>query len=510
MTGGYADRPRSSSTPKPKVSSRKERPDTKPMKFEKDGGRCGNPAEDGWRPGKRMNITAQDTGRIQNKTIVSVESPDWMKSFFENNRGYFEKQGIAQKLKKADKAEGASAAGVGSAGRAQGKKTGANMTCDETGMPLCQNVPSASSPDWMHSARKKTDQDYFTPRRVGERAGKERHTAEASPLKSPSQVQHLVVSDHVPDWMRSTAAFQALEKGSRPRSADDLGRAAGVDSHRVWDESARNKAGNLVHPTTGRVTYKSQQSPDFPLDSGLEHRANFEDTMRKRPHSARGHVGRYAGDRSKDRSAKKAPVLDQDTGKVANNSIVSPESPQWFKEPFENNRNFFESKGVAQKLKTMTNEEHKDKEKFVAGRKIPQRQRQNFKQIKNEEGKIQNLSIVSVGAPQWMKSPFESNRPYFESHGIAQARKAATEESTMRRSNSAPPKSRGSREETEKKEAKGVPSHAAERSARRKSSGTSSSISGTSRRTSSTGGYSRCHRELPRQTSLTSMTDQHC
>ena len=29
-----------------------------------------------------------------------------MKSFFENNRGYFEKQGIAQKLKKADKAEG--------------------------------------------------------------------------------------------------------------------------------------------------------------------------------------------------------------------------------------------------------------------------------------------------------------------------------------------------------------------------------------------------------------------
>ena len=31
-------------------------------------------------------------------------------------------------------------------------------------------------------------------------------------------------------------------------------------------------------------------------------------------------------------------------------------------------------------------EEHKDKEKFVAGRKIPQRQRQNFKQIKNEAG----------------------------------------------------------------------------------------------------------------------------
>ena len=32
-------------------------------------------------------------------TVIDPE--DWMKSFFENNRAYFEKQGLAQKLKKA-------------------------------------------------------------------------------------------------------------------------------------------------------------------------------------------------------------------------------------------------------------------------------------------------------------------------------------------------------------------------------------------------------------------------
>mmetsp|Transcript_30625 Transcript_30625/g.70677 ORF Transcript_30625/g.70677 Transcript_30625/m.70677 type:complete len:516 (-) Transcript_30625:212-1759(-) len=508
---GYADRAAKKGTAD-KTKGRpkdKDLPDrTKPMKFENESGKCGNPAEDNWRPGKRMNIQAQDTGRIQNKTIVSVESPDWMKSFFENNRSYFEKQGIAQKLKKpAGGTE--NAAGISSSAREKGKKPGTAMTCDETGIPLCQQLGSQTSPDWMNSARKWTKFDW-TPQRTGDRAGQDRFTAETPRTKSRSaaNLQHLVVSERVPEWMRVASAMEAVARSdeqSRPRarSADDLSRAAGVDTHRQWDETTRNKGAGNVHPTTGQVNYKSQQSPDFPLDSGREHRRAFEDTAKSAPNSARSHRDGFvaAGDQMKDRRSKKAAVTDQDTGKVANNSIVSVESPHWMKQPFENNRTFFEKQGVAQKLRTMSTQEHEAN--FVAGRRIPSRPKQVFKQIKTEEGKIQNLSIVSVGAPQWMKSPFESNRPFFEQQGIAQvkaqelAKEVQEEGSKASRPSSTPPRS------------KGPPSHAAERAQRRKSASEASATSAaSSRRTSSAASTSysaRYTKELPRQNSLGSL-----
>ncbi|CAE7330171.1 unnamed protein product, partial [Symbiodinium pilosum] len=396
------------------------RPDrVKPMKFENESGKCGNPAEDNWRPGKRMNIQAQDTGRIQNKTIVSVESPDWMKSFFENNRGYFEQKGIAQKLKKPAKGEEGQghAAGIGSAAKPQGKKVGAALR-DETGVALSQNLGSEGSPDWMNSARQWTKIDRESPG-SWQRAGNDRFTfmVPKSKSRSANNMQHLVVSEHTPEWMQVASALENVtrETPRRARSADDLSRPAGVDTHRIWDQSFRNKAGGYVHPSTGCVNYSSQQSPDFPFDSGLEHRQAFEETARSQPNSARktyfddGKIS--AGDKLKDRKSKKGTVIDAGTGKVANYSIVSVESPHWMKQPFESNRTFFEKQGVAQKLRSMSSQEHENH--FVAGRRVPERPKQVFKQVKNEEGKIQNLSIVSVGAPQWMKSPFESNRPYF-------------------------------------------------------------------------------------------------
>lgn len=108
-----------------------------------------------------------------------------MKSFFENNRAYFEKTGKAQTLKKAT--VGDCAAGVASSARARGKKTGLNMclghlkwalgpqirTCDETGVPLSQHLGSQNSPDWMNTARKWTSPQ--TPRRNGEREAR-RHS----------------------------------------------------------------------------------------------------------------------------------------------------------------------------------------------------------------------------------------------------------------------------------------------------------------------------------------------
>eukprot|EP00913_Durusdinium_trenchii_P000353 g324.t1 len=148
-------------TPKITKSAKSESTQPKPFTCVNEKGRIGD--TDDWRPGKRMNITAVDTGRIQNKTIVS----DWMKSFFENNRSYFEKQGLAQRLKKADIGE--SSAGVSSSARAKGKKSGTNMMCDETGVALSQNLGSANTPDWMNSARKWTAASPNTPRRMGER-----------------------------------------------------------------------------------------------------------------------------------------------------------------------------------------------------------------------------------------------------------------------------------------------------------------------------------------------------
>ncbi|CAK9113044.1 unnamed protein product [Durusdinium trenchii] len=478
----------------------------KPFTCVNEKGRIGD--TDDWRPGKRMNITAVDTGRIQNKTIVSVESPDWMKSFFENNRSYFEKQGLAQRLKKADIGE--SSAGVSSSARAKGKKSGTNMMCDETGVALSQNLGSANTPDWMNSARKWTAASPNTPRRMGERAGKDRFTSEVTPRdKSASEMQHLLVSESVPEWMRSAAVVQVMNQGNRsarPQAEQGDTRAAGVTTERFWDSTTRNKGGNMVHPMTGRVVHKAQQSDDFPLESGASHRAAFEETIRKRPNSARESRGRYAGDRSKEsRDKKKGTVLDQDTGKVANNSIVSPESPAWMKGPFENNRDFFENQGVAEKLRTLSTQDMKEKE-FVAGRKVPVRQRQVHKQHTNEAGRVQNLSIVSRAAPEWMKSPFESNRTYFEDVGIAQGKELV-------RSRSAPPSTKVAPSEEQPEvqaemgvpgqvtelpydadkatvepevKSKGLPCHAEQRSERRrKSASTISSTSRASKRSSS-------------------------
>ncbi|CAE7231681.1 unnamed protein product [Symbiodinium sp. CCMP2456] len=497
----------------------KERPDrrpdrTKPMKFDNESGKCGNPAEDNWRPGKRMNIQAQDTGRIQNKTIVSVESPEWMKSFFENNRSYFEQKGIAQKLKKPAGGDEI-AAGIGSSARTQGKKVGAALR-DDTGVSLSQNV-SAQLDSIVcvemvmfhvierrclgtRGSRLKVTRVVHFPGSSGKEPLGRYGAVWSAGTHPASQLSY----EQVPEWMQTASAMEAVEATPRrARSADDLSRPAGVDTHRIWDQSFRNKATGNIHPSTGRINYSSLQSPDFPLDSGLEHRQAYEERAKSAPNSARkGYDNGYvAAGGGKDKKSKKGTVVDGGTGKVANNSIVSVESPQWMKQPFESNRSFFEKQGVAEKLKAMSYEEHE--ENFVAGRRVPVRPKQVFKQVKNEEGKIQNLSIVSVGAPQWMKSPFESNRPYFMSQGIAQRRQnePAEQVSAMeldlqeapegRRPSSTPPKC---------SKAQGPPSHSAERAQRsRKSGSEASGTASASRRTSSaasTTSYSARHSRL--------------
>jgi len=64
---------------------------------------------------------------LRNPSPLTVfRTEDWMKSFFENNRAYFEKQSVAQKLKKQGP-PGESPAGVPSSAREKGKKPGTQM-----------------------------------------------------------------------------------------------------------------------------------------------------------------------------------------------------------------------------------------------------------------------------------------------------------------------------------------------------------------------------------------------
>eukprot|EP00435_Cladocopium_sp_Y103_P046621 s761_g13.t1 len=211
------------------------------------------------------------------------------------------------------------------------------------------------------------------------------------------------------------------------------------------------------------------------------------------------------------------------------------------KEPFENNRQYFQNKGVAQKLRALSAEELRETA-FIAGRNVPVRPRQVHKQITNEAGRVQNMSIVSRTAPDWMKSPFESNRTYFENAGIAQSKE-------LHRSRSAPPSTKtaatpaasvvasaasvaaspepleappllvddspsyGALEKAketaaEAKTAKGVPCHAEQRSERRRKS--ASEVSSTSRRSSSAASatYSARHQKQSRTRSLSSVNGQ--
>eukprot|EP00434_Breviolum_minutum_P006490 symbB.v1.2.005730.t1/scaffold337.1/size226155/6 len=348
-------------------------------------------------------------------------------------------------------------------------------------------------------------------------------------------MQHLLVSDSVPEWMRSAKVVEVMAKGptSARRPEHDDSRAAGVTTERFWDESTRARGGHLVHPLTGKVVHKAQQSDDFPLDSGRNHRVAFEETMRQRPQSARAPVGIYAGDRSKEfRDKKKGAVVDQTTGKVANNSIVSHESPSWMKEPFENNRGYFNNKGVSKMMQPPL-EELRETE-FIAGRKVPERPRKVHKQITNEAGRVQNLSIVSRTAPEWMKSPFESNRNYFENAGIAQSKdlprsrsappsktptvppepspdaSPASLEAPLLQVEDPPPVSYAAlsdakvREQSQGKVAKGIPCHAEQRSERQRKSGGSVVSAATSKRSSSASATYSARHPRTSQSSVTS------
>mmetsp|Transcript_95584 Transcript_95584/g.205097 ORF Transcript_95584/g.205097 Transcript_95584/m.205097 type:complete len:398 (-) Transcript_95584:116-1309(-) len=108
----------------------------------------------------------------------------------------------------------------------------------------------------------------------------------------------------------------------------------------------------------------------------------------------------------------------EETGRLANHSIVSERSPDWMKSPFESNRPYFDRLGVSQRLKSPRSGEAAGIESVAQHVQDSQRRRNHV--LHADTGQINNQTIVSVLSPSWMKSPFESNREYFEEKGVAQ------------------------------------------------------------------------------------------
>lgn len=250
--------------------------------------------------GKRTNIVNPDTGKLANKTIVSVETPTWFKSAFESNRQLFEQQGIDQKLG-GGTPRGEVAAG-GYVRKGTTPKKGA-VKIEDTGVIRNQTIVSTRAPAWFKSAFE-SNRDYFESQGV------------AQQLKAP------------------------------PRGTGET--AAGFA-----DEPVRMKRTNITDP---------------------------------------------------------------DTGKLINASIVSAGAPTWFKNAFENNREYFEQKGVAEQLKkpqagAQTNA-------AGHGKSSPRMKKSNI--ADPTTGKIYNKTIISKDAPEHFKTAFENNRPYFEKQGVAE------------------------------------------------------------------------------------------
>lgn len=112
---------------------------------------------------------------------------------------------------------------------------------------------------------------------------------------------------------------------------------------------------------------------------------------------------------------KKCAVTVKETGAVKNQTIISTQAPEWFKSAFDSNRDYFESRGVAQQLSAP------DPLGEVAAGIAPSTVRMKKTNITDPDtGKLINATKVSAGAPAFFKTSFENNRKYFEQKGAAE------------------------------------------------------------------------------------------
>jgi hypothetical protein len=98
---------------------------------------------------------------------------------------------------------------------------------------------------------------------------------------------------------------------------------------------------------------------------------------------------------------------------VPQTTLLSHTAPTWMNEPYENNAKVLKQRGMGKVLQQKRGSK-------VAFADAERRGANNRGGVVYEDGKVNNMSIVSIEQPDWVKSPFENNRHFFESKGIAQ------------------------------------------------------------------------------------------
>jgi len=321
---------------------------------------------------QRNPAVDEETGKVLSNSIVSGQSPNFMKSPFESNKDFFIKQGIAQNLKKREP-DTARAAGkeqnvaVQQGTNRQGRKT---QIVQETGRICNQTIVSVESPNF---------------------------------FKGPFENNKAFFMDQgIVEKMKS---LQDL-KGSHNHSA-------GYDV----TKQVNGKRVNIASPETGKVYATHMVSvgevPEVMKRNYENHKDHYEKIGQKP--TGKAHDERswdYAGTDSQfvhRHKTKTTCIVAEESGKVHAKNIVSPESPSWMKEPFENNREHFvqaasEGKHPVQKLGPSAQKDLQRRLDYTCGKSVGPRQI-HISHTASGDRCLGEKYCISNGAPDWFKSP---------------------------------------------------------------------------------------------------------
>eukprot|EP00929_Paragymnodinium_shiwhaense_P115765 TRINITY_DN84841_c0_g1_i1.p1 TRINITY_DN84841_c0_g1~~TRINITY_DN84841_c0_g1_i1.p1 ORF type:complete len:622 (-),score=92.07 TRINITY_DN84841_c0_g1_i1:48-1799(-) len=103
-------------------------------------------------------------------------------------------------------------------------------------------------------------------------------------------------------------------------------------------------------------------------------------------------------------------------------SSVSSTSPELFRSPFESSEH----------VRELLAEQYPEQVYLKPARRMENWRRQGY--VDAETGQVRNQSVVSRASPDFMKSPFEANRSYFEAQNIHQVIKETPDENGQQRS----------------------------------------------------------------------------
>eukprot|EP00933_Yihiella_yeosuensis_P053512 TRINITY_DN51755_c0_g1_i1.p1 TRINITY_DN51755_c0_g1~~TRINITY_DN51755_c0_g1_i1.p1 ORF type:complete len:438 (+),score=49.96 TRINITY_DN51755_c0_g1_i1:36-1316(+) len=255
------------------------------------------------------------------------------------------------------------------------------FTDGHTGVVLHVSKVSRNSPDFFHlqhsSPRNLEGQSHFSPRLREELAATERGAGLKAEDKRP----------------RCKAGLEQSSNQMSPQSPRSM-------RSPLYSHSAPQRP-------VAKLSVVSVESPEWmksPLQSNREILAD------------RGLAdGVTSGGYNCVHNVRRTNLVNEETGQIANKTIVSRQAPDWMKAAFENNRDHFEQKGVTQKIQSRTGR--------AAGQSYvhdPATRTRKNNIVDEETGVLKNQSIVSPQSPDFMKSPFESNRQYFQSLGADQ------------------------------------------------------------------------------------------